>query len=72
MDGFEFVNWIRLNESFRDIPVIAVTARDLSLVDRARLNGAVAMIIDKQAYDPEQMLREVSDLLHANIRARRK
>ncbi len=39
MDGFEFLEELRRHEAWRAIPVIVVTARDLSHQDRERLNG---------------------------------
>ena len=40
MDGFEFLDEVRRHEEWRDIPVIVITARDVTAEDRARLNGA--------------------------------
>lgn len=69
MDGFEFLEEARRNEKWRDIPVIVITARDLSAEDRERLNGGVERIIHKKGRD--EMLREVVDALHRCIQQRR-
>jgi len=61
MDGFEFLNEFRLHREWRDIPVVVVTARDLTAEDRARLNGGVERIIQKTERD--EMLRELRDTL---------
>ena len=37
MDGFQFVDQLRLNQAWRSIPVIVVTAKDLTEEDRRRL-----------------------------------
>ena len=42
MDGFEFVAEFRRHEAWRAIPIVVITAKDLSADDRERLNGYVA------------------------------
>jgi len=61
MDGFEFLEEMRRNAEWRDIPVVVVTARDLTDADRSRLNGGVERIIQKTNCD--DMLREVRSVL---------
>jgi signal transduction histidine kinase/DNA-binding response OmpR family regulator len=57
MDGFEFLDTIRRRDDGRDIPVVVVTARDLTADDRKRLNCWVEGVIQKNAADG--MLREL-------------
>ena len=47
MDGFEFLDEVRRHEEWRDIPIVVITARDVTAEDRARLNGRVETIIQK-------------------------
>jgi CheY-like chemotaxis protein/nitrogen-specific signal transduction histidine kinase len=61
MDGFEFLDEIRRKGEWRDIPVIVITARDLTAEDCVRLNGGVERVIQKRGRD--EMLREVLDVL---------
>ena len=63
MDGFEFLTALRSHASWRDIPVVVVTALDLSEEDHRRLNGFVASVIQKSGQAREQLLREVSSKL---------
>lgn len=63
MDGFQFLSVIRRNPKFASIPVIVVTAKDLSEDDRHRLNGSVQDIIQKGAMDRERLLREVCEMI---------
>jgi adenylate cyclase len=58
MDGFEFLEEVRRHEEWRDIPVIVITARDVSMEERARLNGQVESVVQKAGRD--DMLRQVS------------
>jgi CheY-like chemotaxis protein len=70
MDGFEFLAELRRQAIWRDIPVIVLTAMDLTDEDRRRLNGEVERIIEKGAYGREELLHEVGRLLAAAIERR--
>jgi signal transduction histidine kinase/CheY-like chemotaxis protein len=71
MDGFQFLDEIRKREDWRLIPVIVVTAKELSAEDRQRLNGSVEKILQKGAYSREELIRQVRDLVTASIAAKR-
>ncbi|NWF68968.1 MAG: response regulator [Chloroflexi bacterium] len=59
MDGFEFIAELRKTEMGRAIPVLVITALDLNPDERKRLSGQVQQILQKGAYDREQLLAEV-------------
>jgi Signal transduction histidine kinase len=59
MDGFEFLRILRSQTELAGIPVIIVTAKDLTAHDRQRLEGSVNDIIQKGAVDRDRLLREV-------------
>jgi CheY-like chemotaxis protein len=61
MDGFQFVEAIRRNESWRSIPVVVVTAKDLNEMDLQRLNGYVEGVLQKGEYSREDLLAEVKN-----------
>ncbi len=63
MDGFTFVEELRQQEAWRSIPVVVVTAKDLTPDDCQRLTGSVEQILQKGAYSREELLREVRDLV---------
>jgi signal transduction histidine kinase/CheY-like chemotaxis protein len=63
MDGFELVAALQANPAWRDIPVIVVTALDLTAEDRRLLNGGVEQILFKSAYAPVELMKRVSALL---------
>ena len=71
MDGFQFLDEIRKRKDWHAIPVIVVTAKELSAEDRQRLNGSVEKILQKGAYSREELIREVRDLVKASIAAKR-
>jgi signal transduction histidine kinase/CheY-like chemotaxis protein len=63
MDGFEFLEELRHRAEWRNIPVIVVTAKDLTEEDHRRLNGGVERVLQKDAPTRDEMLREVSATL---------
>lgn len=67
MDGFTFINEVRLVPAWQHIPVIVVTAMELTPEDRQRLNGQVARILQKGASNSDELLNEVRDLVVASI-----
>lgn len=67
MDGFQFVTALQKIPEWREIPVIVLTAKDLSLAERQQLNGHVAQVLAKQAYDQETLMQDLRDLLMSRI-----
>jgi hypothetical protein len=65
MNGFEFLDELRRRPDCAHVPVVVVTAKDLTADDRRRLNGAVAHIINKTGR--EGMFREVAELLEKTL-----
>jgi len=63
MDGFEFMHQLRQRADCRDVPVIVITAKDLTEQDRQRLKGEVIRIIQKGAMSQEALLAQVRSLL---------
>jgi CheY-like chemotaxis protein len=62
MDGFEFITRLTSNPDWRQVPVVVMTARDLTAEDRQRLNGHVAQVLHKGGGVGElvQVLRELT------------
>ena len=67
MDGFQVVEALREREAWRSIPIVVVTAKDLTAEDHLRLNGYVEKILQKGAYSREALLAEIRDLVTACI-----
>jgi signal transduction histidine kinase/DNA-binding response OmpR family regulator/CHASE3 domain sensor protein len=68
MDGFQFVEELRKREEWRAIPVVVVSAMDLSNEDRARLNGQVERIVQKGAYTFQELAAQVRQLTSTEYR----
>jgi CheY-like chemotaxis protein len=56
MDGFDFLLEMHANTAWQDIPVIVLTAKDLTGEDRRILSGRVEQIVEKGATTHEQVL----------------
>jgi len=65
MDGFGFLAEMRAQPEWQDIPVIVITAKDLSSEDRSRLSGCVEEVLEKNAYSREQLLKRVREAVAA-------
>jgi signal transduction histidine kinase/CheY-like chemotaxis protein len=63
MDGFEFADRVRQRPEWRQIPIVVLTAKDISGEERLRLSGQVETIIRKSGNSREAVLRRVRDLL---------
>ncbi len=59
MDGFEFVQHLRDNPQWREIPVIVLTSTKLSARDQAQLNGYVESIVKKEHYTGNFLLEHI-------------
>jgi PAS domain S-box-containing protein len=68
MDGFAFLEALRQQDAWRSIPIVVVTAKDLTPEDRQRLNGYVEQILQKGAYSREELLHEIHHLVAACVR----
>ncbi|MEK7989440.1 MAG: response regulator [Thiotrichaceae bacterium] len=63
MDGFEFLSRMRQNRVWHEIPVIVLTAKDLTAEERAKLNDQAKIVFMKDFYQKEDLLDEVQHLL---------
>jgi CheY-like chemotaxis protein len=63
IDGFQLLELLRANPEWRAIPVIIVTAMDLSPSERFQLQGYVERIIQKGSYQRDDLLSEVRALI---------
>jgi CheY-like chemotaxis protein len=71
LDGFDVVSAVRAHAAWREIPIIVVTAKDLSADEHARLNGSVERILQKGIYSRDSLLAEVRELVAAYAARRR-
>src|SRR5438876_6701008 len=63
MDGFQVLAELHKREDWRNIPVVVITAKDLSEADRQRLVGQTEKILGKGSYVREELVREVRNFV---------
>ena len=71
MNGFEFVTEFRRHAAWRSVPIVVITAKDLTPQDRARLNGWVQKILDKGAHARDELLAEVREMVATSVGRRK-
>ena len=63
MDGFEFAAVLRANPEHVDIPIVVVTAKDLTASDRERLRGTVETIMDKSEGYAQEIITRINRVI---------
>lgn len=63
VDGFSVLDNIKLDKKLREIPVIVITAKDLSREDYRRLSGQVESLLQKGEFMEEELFNSLGDLL---------
>ncbi|MCX7421728.1 MAG: response regulator [Planctomycetia bacterium] len=65
MDGFQFLSELRRHPHWSGVPVLVITAMELSPNDQDRLNGRVMQILRKGSYKLDELVSEVKRALPA-------
>ena len=63
VDGFTVLDTMKANEQLRDIPVIVITAKDLTSQDHQRLSGRIESLLQKGEFMEDQLVESISDVL---------
>jgi len=63
MDGFAVLDALRTDESTQDIPVIVITAKELSPDERDRLSGQIDSLLQKGAFMDDDVLADILEAL---------
>jgi CheY-like chemotaxis protein len=63
IDGFAVLEAVKSNPATHDIPVIVVTAKEITAEDRERLNGNMTALYNKGMFTAEQLLADISAAL---------
>jgi signal transduction histidine kinase/CheY-like chemotaxis protein len=70
MNGYQFVAELHKRDDWRSIPIIVVTAKDMSTEERLALDGYVEKVLPKHALTEEALLTEIQDLIAACVKAK--
>lgn len=63
MDGFEVLEALEADERLRSIPIVVVTAKELTVSEKERLGDQIQMLLEKGDFTDEDLLQEVLDAL---------
>jgi GAF domain-containing protein/CheY-like chemotaxis protein len=63
MDGFEMIEVLKANEKMRAIPIIIVSAEELTSDQHERLTGQVEVLLHKGIFTENELLEDVSQAL---------
>jgi hypothetical protein len=63
MDGLQFLERLRLNPLAASIPVVVLTAKDLTPEDHRRLHGRVADVLSKGSITAVSLLEQINAIL---------
>jgi CheY-like chemotaxis protein len=66
MDGFEFVVEMHRHPEWCKVPIVVLTAKDITPEDRRRLNGSVERIVQKGAFQHNELLGLVRQVVARN------
>jgi DNA-binding response OmpR family regulator len=67
MDGFEVLEKLQDDETWREVPVIIVTAKDLTREDIDRLNGRVIKVLQKGTYQRRDLVRDIRAVIARQV-----
>jgi CheY-like chemotaxis protein len=68
LDGFGFMDGLRKIPGCQHVPVIVITAKDITPDERARLNGQACRILQKATHSQQELLAEIRSLVTAPTR----
>jgi len=66
LDGFGVIEQLRADPGLRAIPIIVISAKDLTREELTRLKESVALVIKKQGFDGSQLVQEISNAVKNN------
>jgi len=69
MDGFDTLTHLRSDPKTGDVPVVVLTAKDLTESDRERLSGKVDALFQKHRIPLDQLAGEVRSRLWKGAQA---
>ena len=63
MDGFDFMEEVRKHPEWSKLPVVVLTAKNLTAEERQRLNGCVHRVMRKRASSRGELLQAIHDAI---------
>jgi threonine synthase len=63
MDGFTLLDIVKSEDELRDVPVIVVTAKELTADERRRLDGQIESLLEKGSFMEEDLMGDIIEAL---------
>lgn len=70
MDGFEVIRELQKNEKWAQIPVIVITAKELTQKEREFLLNSSKVVLQKNSYSREQLIASITDQIEQTLKNR--
>ncbi len=67
LDGFGVIESLRANPQTRDLPIIVISAKDLTDDETQRLKETVALVMKKQGFQGETLVDEINKALQDGV-----
>ena len=67
MDGFEFLNQLRNNPRWQNIPVLIVTGKELTDAELSVLHNNAVNVLNKASFSHDELLKEVFDAVKEHL-----
>ena len=64
LDGFGVIEQLRANPVTQDLPIIIISAKELTGEESDRLKESVAFVMRKQGFDGEKLVQEIRSVLN--------
>jgi DNA-binding response OmpR family regulator/anti-sigma regulatory factor (Ser/Thr protein kinase) len=66
LDGFGVIEQLRANPATQDLPIIVISAKELTDEEAARLKEGVAFVMRKQGFDGEKLVQEIKNAFNTS------
>ncbi len=67
IDGFGLVEELRLDPRTRDIPIVVISAKDITGEERKRLNGHIEAVYQKGSLQPKKFVDQVIQVIEDKV-----
>jgi CheY-like chemotaxis protein len=64
LDGFGMIERLRADPENRNIPIIVISAKELTEEESKTLKESVAFVMKKQGFNGDLLVQEINSVLH--------
>jgi CheY-like chemotaxis protein len=70
LDGFGVIEKLRADPKTRNLPIVVLSAKDLTADESARLKAMVAVVMKKQGFEGTKLVDEINHILGISLPAK--